>query len=64
VANVLPVPAGQVGHPIAMLVLMKPDDGLPHDDDCPDISRPGPSRQAFEDQRQPTDGRNGQDGHP
>lgn len=29
-AHVLPVPAGQVGDPIALLILMKVDDGLIH----------------------------------
>jgi hypothetical protein len=30
-ADVLPVPAGQVGDPVAMLILMETDDRLPHD---------------------------------
>ena len=30
-AHVLGVPAGQIGHPVAMLVLMKSDNGLLHD---------------------------------
>ena len=55
VTNVLPVPAGQVGHPIAMLVLMKPNDGLSHRALVGASTCPSLSRQTFQDQRQSTD---------